>query len=147
LDRAFDDADPRRVEDGNAAWLHLAEHCGLFDGEGVFLLSVATGTDDDPMPQWYRARLLNAWDLIGAGAWDGVLGYGSLVPAFVMHSTDGAVLIAASTYESCFSVFAVPYPRRSEVLRRSAEYWLGRPDWPAERRQAARLWLSLNDDA
>jgi hypothetical protein len=58
-----------------------------------------------------------------------------------MHSTDGRVLIAASSYESSFSVFAIPHPRDSHVLRQAARQWLQRTDSPSETREAAQRWL------
>jgi len=141
VDRAFDDTDPDRIDRGNAAWLELARQFGLFDREGRFLLSVSTGTDD-VISRWFQARLKSDWDLIGAGGAECVLGFGWGVPGFVMHSIDGAALVAASSYESGFSVFAVPHPNRSSTLRRSAEQWLAQRDWPRERRASAERWLA-----
>jgi hypothetical protein len=145
-DRAFDGTDAERVDRGNAAWLQMAQQFGLFDSDGSFLVSVATGAGDELLPQWFQAKLMDNWDLIGTGAREGVLGFGWSVPAFVMHSVDGNVLIAASTYETSFSVFVVPHPMESSVLRRSAEEWLKRSDWPSDRQSSARRWLAKDDE-
>jgi hypothetical protein len=142
VDRAFDDDDPERVEKGNAAWLELSQRYGLFDPDGTFLVSVSTGDDDEPEAHWFQARLGQTWDVVGLGAEQRVLGFGWAVPSFVMHSTDGETLIAATWYERSFSVFAIPHPIGASGLRRAAEIWLAREDWPGERRAITQRWLA-----
>ncbi|WP_173080449.1 hypothetical protein [Phytohabitans rumicis] len=143
IDHAFDDTDADRIAKGNAAWLAAAERFALFDAAGTFLLSVATDTDDDPRSWWFQARVTGGWDLIGRGAEARVLGHGWGVPAFVTHSADGNVLIAASAYETCFSVFVVPAPSRASVLRRSAAQLLDATPRPSDRRSGISRWLGL----
>lgn len=141
VDRPVDDDDPDRIAKGNAAWLALARESGLFDGDGVFLLAVEDGPAEYGSPRWHEVRLAADWDLVGRGAEARVLGFGSGVPAFVMSAKDGRVLLAASWYESCFSVFAVPDPVRAVPLRQEAERLLLKPDYPEPRRTATRQWL------
>ncbi|WIM96183.1 hypothetical protein ACTOB_008351 [Actinoplanes oblitus] len=141
VDRAIDDADPDRIVEGNAAWAELAQQFSLSGSDGTFLLAIDTAGGEDSSYEWFRVRLTDQWDLMGRGAAEGVLGGGWGIPEFRMHSLDGEVLLAASWYETCFSVLAVPRPYRAAVLRGEAEYLLTRR--PSAGREALlRRWLA-----
>ncbi|MGA5303209.1 hypothetical protein ACPCHT_24990 [Nucisporomicrobium flavum] len=118
-DRTFADTDADRVDFANATWLQVSEEYGLMGDDGTFLVGVNTG--DDPVSTWFRARLRQEFDLFGLGAEQRVLGYGWGNPEFVMHSADGNVLIAASSYELFFSIIVIPRPFAAGTLRRAAK--------------------------
>lgn len=140
-DRAVDYADPDRVRKGNTAWSELAHEFGLMSGDGTFLLSLPVQPEPGAAQQWFEVRLGGEWDLVGVGAEQRVLGYGHGDPSFVTHSVDGRALIAATWYETCFSILAIPDPHRSSALRKSARNCIDNVEWPAERRLAAQAWL------
>ncbi|WP_125810881.1 hypothetical protein [Actinoplanes sp. ATCC 53533] len=142
LDRPVDDSDPDRIQKGNAAWLELARQFSLFDSEGSFLLAVPTEKDTGAFGAWFRVRLADRWDLVGRGAEARVLGGGWGVPEFWMHSIDGAVLLGASWFESCFSVIAIPEPHSAGALRRQAEILLVESEGAVEDRAGIRPWLA-----
>ncbi|MGI5175237.1 hypothetical protein ACQEVZ_02765 [Dactylosporangium sp. CA-152071] len=143
VDRTVDNDDPDYVVRGNEAWYSMAREFGLFDADETFLLSVPTGPGDFEDPQWFEVRLAPEWDVFGRGVEEFVLGHGARTPAFVMHSKDGALLLASGWYQFVSSVLVVPRPWTAAALRRSAEDRLAKSGWTDERRTAARQWLAL----
>jgi hypothetical protein len=139
-DRAVDYTDPDRVQRGNTGWSELAHEFGLMSDDGAFLLSLRP--EPGAARQWFEVRLHTDWDLVGVGAEQRVLGYGHGDPSFVTHSVDGRALIAADWYETCFSILAIPNPRLSPVLRKSARRWIDDVEWSGEKRLAAQGWLN-----
>ncbi|MEU0552950.1 hypothetical protein [Dactylosporangium sp. NPDC006015] len=142
VDRTVDNDDPDYVVRGNEMWHSMAREFGLFDADGTFLLSVRTGPGDFEDPQWFEVRLAPEWDVFGRGGEELVLGHGARTPAFVMHSKDGALLLASGWYQFVSTVLVVPRPWTAAALRRSAEDRLAKRERTEERRTAARQWLA-----
>ncbi|MEU9714669.1 hypothetical protein [Streptomyces sp. NPDC047976] len=97
-------ADPRLVEALNECWYRLAVAEGLFGEDGAFLLMPPGGEGG-----WRRVRLLEGWDLMGAGA-ETFLGAGAGRPDFTAMAVDGGVAVVAASYEGGAGVFAVRGP-------------------------------------
>ncbi|MEU6488735.1 hypothetical protein [Streptomyces sp. NPDC046887] len=138
-------ADPRLAEKANAAWHRLADESGLFTGDGgEFLVAVDLGTGRPHVFRWARVRLGDPWDIMDAGS-AGPLGAGSLLPGFVMQSTDGRVIVRGDTWESEIGAVSVRDPHRVQVLRQQAQWQADQPHRPdsddAYQSEAARRWL------
>ncbi|MDK9495760.1 hypothetical protein QEZ40_007053 [Streptomyces katrae] len=97
-------ADPRLVEALNGCWYRLAVAEGLFGEGGDFLLMPPGGEGG-----WRRVRLLEGWDLMGAGA-ETVLGAGAGRPDFTALALDGGVAVVAASYAGGAGVHAVRRP-------------------------------------
>lgn len=141
--------DPRLVERLNEGWYDLAMSAGLLDENREFLLMLPRGTwtaaEDrrlrHKMHVWHRVRLLDRWDIMGAGAAT-FLGIRAGHPGFAMLALDNSVWLMADTYESGVGVYAVRDPARSPgVLRNLA--WLAREDVYKDRefRCEVTAWL------
>lgn len=64
-------------------------------------------------------RLLEDWDLIGAGSGSRLLGSPRAgCPEFAMTSLDGRVAMRGTTYQSCVSSLVVPVPWLAPTVRR-----------------------------
>ncbi|MFG3529927.1 hypothetical protein ACGF8B_24700 [Streptomyces sp. NPDC047917] len=112
--------DPAFVRRLNRAWYELAMSSGLIDENREFLLMLPRGTRTAAedrrrrtMRVWHRVRLLERWDIMGAGAatFLGVrAGHpGFAIPAspsrlrhpgFAMLALDNSVWLLADTYEN-----------------------------------------------
>ncbi|WP_406529723.1 hypothetical protein [Streptomyces sp. I8-5] len=80
----------------NKAWYDLATSSGLIDGNREFLLMLPRGTRTAAedrrrrtMHVWHRVRLLERWDIMGAGAAT-FLGIRAGHPGFTMLALDTA---------------------------------------------------------
>ncbi|MFK0200364.1 hypothetical protein [Streptomyces lavendulae] len=141
--------DPRLVERLNEGWYDLALSSGLLDENREFLLMLPRGTwtaaeDRRPgrgMHVWHRVRLLDRWDVMGAGA-ASFLGVRSGHPGFAMLALDNGVWLLADTYESGVGVYAVRDPARSPGVLRELERLAGEDVYrdPAFRREVT-AWL------
>lgn len=103
VDGWVDEETPGLVEQANAGWFALAAEHGLFGPDREFLLGVPVGDDSGDgydTSQWRRVRLLEEWDLVGAGAETGLLGSRAGRPEFRMCSLDGRVPVQGTTYQS-----------------------------------------------
>ncbi|WP_418955483.1 hypothetical protein [Streptomyces tritici] len=119
--------DPRFVERLNAAWYDLATSSGLIDENGEFLLMLPRGTwtaEEDrrrrTMHVWRRVRLLDRWDLMGAGA-ASFLGVRSGHPGFAALALDNSVWLLTDTYETGAAVYAVRDPATSPDVLHTLE--------------------------
>ncbi|WP_331738129.1 hypothetical protein [Streptomyces sp. NBC_01276] len=141
--------DPRLVQRLNDGWYELAVSAGLLDENREFLIMLPRGTwtaaEDRTlrhrMPVWHRVRLLDRWDVMGAGA-ASFLGIGAGRPGFAMLALDNGVWLMADTYESGVGVYAVRDPAGSPGVLRGLE-WLAAEDVyrdPEFRREVA-AWL------
>ncbi|MFJ3878340.1 hypothetical protein ACIPW5_12860 [Streptomyces sp. NPDC090077] len=97
-------ADPRLVEALNGCWHRLAVAEGLFGEDGAFLLMAPGGEG-----RWRRVRLLEGWDVMGAGA-ETFLGLGAGRPGFTALALDGSVAVVAASYRAGAGVHAVRRP-------------------------------------
>ncbi|MFJ8007329.1 hypothetical protein [Streptomyces fagopyri] len=142
--------DPRLVDRLNAGWYDLAMSAGLLDGNREFLLMLPRGTwtavEDrrlrHRMHVWHRVRLLDRWDIMGAGAAT-FLGIHAGHPGFAMLALDNSVWLTAGTYESGVGVYAVREPARSPGVLCALE-WLAREDSYRDRefRREVTAWLA-----
>ncbi|MEU8432885.1 hypothetical protein AB0F18_08200 [Streptomyces sp. NPDC029216] len=141
--------DPRLVERLNEGWYGLATASGLIDENREFLLMLPRGTWTAAVDRrqrhkvhvWHRVRLLDRWDVMGAGA-ASFLGIRAGHPGFAMLALDSSVWLLADTYESGVGVYAVREPARSPgVLRGLA--WLAEEDVykDPEFRRDVTAWL------
>ncbi|MFI1992970.1 hypothetical protein [Actinoplanes sp. NPDC020271] len=111
--------DPDLVANANAAWWRLAEGGGLFGDDRDFLVSVGPEDGEVPArPHWARVRLMDEWDVIGAGTDHGVLGGPPGRPGFVMMSLDERLLIGATTWDGFLSIMTLPDPGTTAPIRR-----------------------------
>lgn len=120
--------DPDLVERANQGWWDLAVSFRLLDGQREFLLALPAVTLSSrelkrrmrvgvSVPfAWYRVRLLDRWDVMGAGA-ASFLGMLAGYPEFLMQSLDGGVSIVGTTYETKIGCLATPEPCRTKVVR------------------------------
>ncbi|WP_051767122.1 hypothetical protein [Streptomyces sp. NRRL S-37] len=138
--------DPRFVERLNEAWYDLATSSGLIDGNREFLLRLPRGTrtaEEDrrrrTMRVWHRVRLLERWDLMGAGAAT-FLGVRAGLPGFAMLALDNSVWLLADTYETGAAVYAVRDPAGSPGVLRELERLAGK-DEDREFRREVGEWL------
>jgi hypothetical protein len=97
---------PDLVTELNAQWHRLASEAGILGEDGVFLIDVAGNWTGCAPRRWVRVRLTADWDLAG------VLGERPGQPEFVTLSTDGDVLVGATTEE--YSVWLVAVDRIKE---------------------------------
>lgn len=142
--------DPRFVERLNKAWYDLATSSGLIDENREFLLMLPRGTwtaEEDrrrrTMHVWHRVRLLERWDIMGAGAAT-FLGVRARHPGFAMLALDSSVWLLADTYETGAAVYAVRDPAHSPGVLRALEWeleWLARKDEDREFRREVSVWL------
>jgi hypothetical protein len=119
IDKIFDFHDPELVRKANEAWYALAQEYQLLDEDGEFLLSCTLSCPSESLDvRWVLVRLKSEWDIIGAGAANGVLGgpYGR--PGFVMLSKVGYTLIAGTTWQDGISVLVVPNPHLASGIRK-----------------------------
>ncbi|SFX61659.1 hypothetical protein OH786_00975 [Streptomyces atratus] len=140
--------DPRLVERLNEGWYDLAMSTGLLDENREFLLMLPRGTwtaAEDRRRRmthtWHRVRLLDRWDIMGAGA-NSFLGIHAGHPGFAMLALDNSVWLIADTYESGVGVYAVRDPALSPGVLRDLE-WLAREDIYKDRefRREVTAWL------
>ncbi|KQX59351.1 hypothetical protein ASE09_03445 [Streptomyces sp. Root66D1] len=142
--------DPRFVERLNAAWYELATSSGLIDENREFLLMLPRGTwtaEEDrrrrAMHGWQRVRLLERWDIMGAGAAT-FLGIRPGHPGFAMLALDNSVWLLADTYETGAAVYAVRDPADSPGVLCELKRELERPVGKNEDREFRReigVWL------
>ncbi|MEU3403325.1 hypothetical protein ABZ766_05115 [Streptomyces sp. NPDC006670] len=142
--------DPRFVERLNEAWYELATSCGLIDRNREFLLMLPRGVHTAEqarrrraMPVWQRVRLLESWDVMGAGAAT-FLGVRAGRPGFAMLALDNSVWLLADTYERGAGVYAVRDPAGSPGVLRALERqveWLAAGGEDREFREEVRAWL------
>ena len=142
--------DPRFVERLNKAWYDLATSSGLIDENREFLLMLPRGTwtaaEDRrrrTMHVWHRVRLLERWDIMGAGAAT-FLGIRAGHPGFAMLALDNSVWLLADTYETGAAVYAVRDPADSPGVLRELKWkleWLAGKDEDREFRREVSLWL------
>ncbi|MFJ5833645.1 hypothetical protein [Streptomyces sp. NPDC093089] len=141
---------PRFVQRLNEAWYDLATSSGLIDENREFLLMLPRGTwtaEEDrkrrTMHVWHRVRLLERWDVMGAGAAT-FLGIRAGHPGFAMLALDNSVWLLADTYEAGAGVYAVRDPAGSPGVLRELERELERlagKDADREFRREVRVWL------
>ncbi|MEU7071390.1 hypothetical protein AB0B30_22920 [Streptomyces narbonensis] len=140
--------DPRLVERLNKGWYDLATSAGLLNENREFLLMLPRGTwtaaEDRrrrAMHIWHRVRLLDRWDIMGAGAAT-FLGIRAGHPGFAMLALDNSVWLLADTYETGAGVYAVHDPALSPGVLRGLE-WLTREDVYKDRdfRYEVTSWL------
>jgi hypothetical protein len=141
---------PGLVERANAGWLALAEEHGLFGPDREFLLGVQVGEEREDgydTSRWQRVRLLEKWDLVGAGAETGLLGSGAGRPGFRMCSLDGRVPVLGTTYQKGVTSIVVPELWRAPSMRRTMDRLVERAAHPNRadvsdwERGWAREWL------
>lgn len=142
--------DPRFVERLNKVWYELATSSGLIDENREFLLMLprkARTASEHRRKRtthvWHRVRLLERWDVMGAGA-ASFLGTRSGHPGFAMLALDNSVWLLADTYESGAAVYAVRDPVGSPGVHRELERELERLARRNEEREFRRelsLWL------
>ena len=137
---------PRLVEQANQQWHELAISIGLFDENREFLLALPSAPLSPQQLRrrmiagppvhfaWRRVRLLERWDIMGAGA-VGHLGIHSGHPGFFLLSVDGAAVVVGTTWEAGIGAIAVPDP----AARKSTRDYL---DWATSRedRSGQRSW-------
>ncbi|MFD7703674.1 hypothetical protein [Streptomyces caelestis] len=148
--RLVDYKDPRFVERLNEAWYDLATSSGLIDGNREFLLMLPRGTwtaEEDrrrrTMRVWHRVRLLERWDVMGAGAAT-FLGIRAGHPGFAMLALDNSVWLLADTYETGAAVYAVRDPADSPGVLRELKWESEQParkDGDREFRREVSVWL------
>ncbi|MFE3761029.1 hypothetical protein ACFXPI_04585 [Streptomyces sp. NPDC059104] len=141
--------DPRLVQRLNDGWYDLAVSVGLLDENREFLVMLPRGTRTAAedrrlrhgMRVWHRVRLLERWDLMGAGA-ASFLGMRAGHPGFAMLALDNGVWLLADTYESGVGVYAVRDPAGSPGVLRGLE-WLAGEDVYRDRafRREVTAWL------
>ncbi|MEV6747544.1 hypothetical protein ACUN29_00195 [Streptomyces sp. WC2508] len=134
----------------NKAWYDLATSSGLIDGNREFLLMLPRGTRTAAedrrrrtMHVWHRVRLLERWDIMGAGAAT-FLGIRAGHPGFTMLALDNSVWLLADTYEAGAAVYAVRDPAGSPGVLRELKRVLERlatKDEDREFRREVSLWL------
>jgi len=144
---------PGFVERANAAWFRLAEKYGLFGPGREFLLAGPACDDGDDAPAWRRVRLLDDWDLVGAGAASGLLGSRAGCPEFVASSLDGRVAVQCTTEEDGVISIVTTEPWQAPTIRthmariiERAALPPDRPDVPPRDRAWARAWLAYLRD-
>ncbi|MEV7182513.1 hypothetical protein [Kitasatospora sp. NPDC093679] len=141
--------DRRLVERLNEGWYDLAVSAGLFDENREFLLNLPRGTWTAAVDRrllhrvhvWHRVRLLDRWDLVGAGA-ASFLGVRAGHPGFAAMALDNSVWILTDTYESGVGLYAVRDPAGSPGVVRDLE-WLARENVykDPEFRRDVTVWL------
>ncbi len=123
----------------NAMWASFAEDSGLFGGGGEFLL-IDRGRDGE-YARWVEVRLMESWDIAGAGIAAGVTGFQPGYPEFGMSSPDGRTIMCGTSWSTSAGCIVMHDPFRSEALRshvggRYLEFDLGQDE-----RQATLEWL------
>ncbi|MCX2182768.1 hypothetical protein KV205_19890 [Streptomyces sp. SKN60] len=147
--------DPQLVERLNEGWYDLAMSAGLLDENREFLVMLPRGTWTAAVDRrlrhrvhvWHRVRLLDRWDIMGAGAAT-FLGIRAGHPGFAMLALDNSVWLLADTYESGVGVYAVRDPARSPGVLRDLER-LAREDVYKDRefRRDVTAWLERRQQA
>ncbi|MER6347862.1 hypothetical protein ABT232_25890 [Streptomyces sp. NPDC001532] len=107
------------VAAANASWFGLAREHGLFGPEGEFLLGVPRA---DRPAEWCRVRLLDEWDLMGAGADAGLFGSAAEGPCFLASSPDGRVVTQTRAHPWGVLSVALARPWRAPTVRRYMEW-------------------------
>ncbi|MEV7027161.1 hypothetical protein [Kitasatospora sp. NPDC093558] len=147
----YDRDEPDLVARANRGWYELASSCGLFGAEREFLLALpvhrfsARAASRHRRKQWRRVRLLERWDLVGAGCSISVgthelghpqrlLGFGAGLPGFSMLSLDGSVTVLGTTEQHGMAFHAVSCPGETESVRGRLEtvanrVWDPREEW------------------
>ncbi|MFD7904061.1 hypothetical protein ACFV4G_17650 [Kitasatospora sp. NPDC059747] len=159
--------EPDLVARANQGWYELALSCGLFGADREFLLALpvhrfsARAASRHRRKQWRRVRLLERWDLMGAGCSVTVgthelghpqrlLGFGPGLPGFAMLSLDGSVTVLGTTEQSGIAFHAVSDPGKTESVRGRLQAaanraWDPREEWSMgavrAEREEARAWL------
>ncbi|QLH24638.1 PE-PGRS family protein [Streptomyces sp. Rer75] len=121
---------PDLVAQINAQWHRLAAKHKVMDDDGAFLIDVAGPWTGCGPRRWTRVRLTDQWDLAG------VLGDRPGQPEFVTLSTNGDVLLGATSEE--YEVWLVAVDR---VKERQEEAARAAAEEATEDREAA--WASL----
>ncbi|MDT0345854.1 hypothetical protein [Streptomyces litchfieldiae] len=130
-----DEENPGLVDAANEGWFALAREHGLFDPtEREFLLGVPTTEED---AEWRRAKLLDTWDLFGAGAATGLLGSAAGRPEFVMSSLDGRAVMQGTTYHHGVTSIAMSELWRVPTVRAHMERIVAQVAQPNRRDGAA----------
>ncbi|MFI1257246.1 hypothetical protein ACH4U6_26170 [Streptomyces netropsis] len=137
--------DPDFLDSANSAWFRLAEDEGLFDENGEFLLAVPGGPGDKASRmQWARVKLMDSWDIFANRSdADSELFGAEGFPEFVMLSTDGNLVLRATTWgNGSIGLVVLPHPRRMETISRYVERRSANPKTPPHERAEGTNWLS-----
>ncbi|MEU1625329.1 hypothetical protein ABZ746_08340 [Streptomyces sp. NPDC020096] len=142
-DIVFNAGDADIVSNANLSWFSLASEIGLFsEPNGEFLLGVDLADDKStPILRWAKVELMDSWDIMGAGAANGILGSGVGRPEFVMMSTNGGVVMRGTTWEDGIGVLVVPAPHRVKLMRDYVERLASNPRADLHERRSASEWI------
>ncbi|MGW7606102.1 hypothetical protein ACWGKW_02230 [Streptomyces sp. NPDC054766] len=141
-DETVDRGDPRLIEKANDGWFRLVLDYGFLGDDQEFLLGVNYADDGSvPILRWARVRLLEEWDIMGAGAASGVLGSAAGLPEFAMLSLDGNVVLRGTTWQKSIGSLAVPNPHRVNIIRDYVARRSANSRTPATERAEGEAWL------
>jgi hypothetical protein len=134
--------DPQLIEKANDGWFRLALDHGFLGDDREFLLGVNYADDDSvPILRWARVRLLEEWDIMGAGAATGILGSAAGFPEFAMLSLDGNVILRGTTWQDSIGSLVVPDPHRVKIIRDYVVRRSANSRTPAAERAEGETWL------
>jgi hypothetical protein len=134
--------DPQLIEKANDGWFRLARDHGFLGEDREFLLGVNHADDESvPILRWARVRLLQEWDIMGAGAATGILGSAAGLPEFAMLSLDGNVILRGTVWQESIGSLLVPDPHRVKIIRDYVERRSANPRTPAAERAEGEAWL------
>ncbi|MEH0581602.1 MULTISPECIES: hypothetical protein [Streptomyces] len=134
--------DPQLIEKANDGWFRLARDHGFLGEDREFLLGVNHADDESvPILRWARVRLLQEWDIMGAGAATGILGSAAGFPEFAMLSLDGNVILRGTVWQETIGSLLVPDPHRVKIIRDYVERRSANPRTPAAERAEGEAWL------
>ncbi|MGY5061180.1 hypothetical protein ACWDFR_45360 [Streptomyces sp. 900105755] len=134
--------DPELWRKANSEWHRLALGSGLFSEVNPHFLVAVKGSDVNSVQWWWvRVKLLDEWDIVGAGAASGILGNGPCRPSFVMLSLDGDAILRCDVGQESIDFSVVREPHRAQTLRRHGEWMAGSPRVDELTRAAIRRWL------
>lgn len=149
---------PSLIERANQGWYELATSFRLFGADREFLLALpahlhsARAASRHRKSVWRRVRLLDDWDVMGAGCAvsrgmnehgypEHLLGSGAGRPEFAMLSLDSTVAVIGTTWQNGISSLAVPNPSDTEPVRNTIG-WAATSEWDSRSDRAEALaWL------
>ncbi|KAA2258832.1 hypothetical protein F0L68_23730 [Solihabitans fulvus] len=135
-------SDPDLVEKANAAWFQLASDGGLLGADREFLVGVDFADRDEiPILRWVRVQLMDEWDIVGAGAASGILGWAYGRPGFAMLSLDGSVVVRGTVWAEAVGLLLVPFPHRVQIIRSYVERVVLNPNTSSYDRAVGETWL------
>ncbi|MFF4315015.1 hypothetical protein [Streptomyces sp. NPDC001507] len=130
------------IEKANDGWFRLALDHGFLGDDREFLLGVNHADDDSvPVLRWARVRLVEEWDIMGAGVATGMLGSAAGFPEFAMLSLDGSVILRGTTWQEFIGSLVVPDPHRVQIIRDYVARRSASPRTPAAERAEGEAWL------